>query len=111
MFDITKESTKLTEKFLISAHRLYGWEYDPDESVLAERRKTYGWIIEKHILEPLSAHTKLFIKRRLKHTAFPPPISSISDFLFVQAQMIAVITLMDVAENAEEFKRLYGKMR
>ncbi|WP_276131912.1 hypothetical protein [Polluticoccus soli] len=111
MFNITKESDVLTEKFLQAVHRLYGWEYDPDEVVLAEKRKTYGWIIEEYILKPLSGNTKLSISDRLQHLPFPPPISTISDFLYVQAQMIAVTTLMNASESIEEFKVLYKNTR
>lgn len=107
MFDITKEKHELTEKFLRAIHRLYGWEYDPDEKVLAERRKTYGWIIDKYVLRPLDAHTKYSISERLEHLPFPPPIATISDFLYVQAQMIAVITLMNASDSIEEFEELY----
>ncbi|MCD6063945.1 MAG: hypothetical protein K0R82_1856 [Flavipsychrobacter sp.] len=110
MFNITKEHTELNEKFLMAVHRLYGWEYIADEDILAERRKTYGWIIDKCVLAPLSTHTKLSILDRLENLPFPPPINSIGDLLFVQAQMIAVITLMNISEDVGEFKILYNKM-
>lgn len=110
MFNLTKESHELTEKFLIAVHRLYGWEYTPDEAVLSERRKTYGWIIDKCVLRPLGHHGKQSVMERLEHLPFPPPINTIGDFLLVQMQMIAVMTLMNASTDIEEFKMLYGRI-